>query len=498
MTTVYKPTPAVASFLARKHQLLIGGEWLEACSEKRIEVLNPADKKVISTVAEGASIDVDRAVEAARAAFDSGSWSDIAAAQRTKILWRWADLIEQNADQLVELKVLDNGMPMTLARGFLGHGVGWIRYYAGMCDKITGKNLSDIISSSDARFHAYTQLKPIGIAALILPWNGPIGLFLIKTSPALAAGCACVVKPAENTPLTALRLAELALEAGIPEGILNVVTGFGAAGEVLAHHPYVDKISFTGSTAVGKQIIRAASGNLKRVTLELGGKSPCIIFDDADLDEAIPAAAMAIFLNSGQVCFAGSRLYVQRRVYDRVIAGIADFSQSLKVGNGMHPETMLGPLISEQQLRRVNQMVDHGRSEGAEIITAKMPLSDDGFFVAPTIFANVNADMSIVKEEIFGPVLVATPFDTTEEVLALANDTQYGLGAGVFSNNINRIHRVAEKLQSVNVWVNHYGGMQSSMPFGGFKQSGWGRELGEDGFLAFTEQKSVSIQLRDS
>ena len=228
MTTAYKPTPAVASFLAREHQLLIGGEWLEACSEKRIEVLNPADKKVISSVAEAGSKDVDRAVEAARKAFDSGSWSDIAAAQRSKILWRWADLIEQNADQLVELEVLDNGMPMMLARGFLDYGVGWIRYYAGMCDKITGKNLSDVISSSDARFHAYTQLKPIGVAALILPWNGPIGLFLIKTSPALAAGCACVVKPAENTPLTALRMAELALEAGIPEGILNVVTGFGA------------------------------------------------------------------------------------------------------------------------------------------------------------------------------------------------------------------------------------------------------------------------------
>ncbi|MDE0842118.1 MAG: aldehyde dehydrogenase family protein [Porticoccaceae bacterium] len=496
MTEVYQPTPEVRSFLDRQHRLLIGGKWVEASSEKRFEVINPANKQLLTTVAEGGRDDVNRAVQAARQAFDSGSWSEMAAAQRTKILWRWADLIEQNAEQLIALEVLDNGMPITLARGFFDYGVGWIRYYAGMTDKIMGKNLSDALSSSDTQYHAYTQIKPIGVAALILPWNGPIGLFLIKTSPALAAGCACVVKPAENTPLTALRMAELALEAGVPEGVLNVVTGFGEAGEALAQHPAVDKISFTGSTSVGKTIICAASANLKRVTLELGGKSPCIIFDDANLDEAIPAAAMAIFLNSGQVCFAGSRLYVQRKIYDRVVAGIADFSQTLKVGDGMHPDTMLGPLISEQQLHRVNQLVDSGRRQGAQILTAKMALSNEGFFFAPTIFANVDANMSIVKEEIFGPVLVATPFDTTEEVLALANDTQYGLGAGIFSNNINRVHRVAEKLQAGNVWVNHYGGMQSCMPFGGFKQSGWGRELGEDGFLAFTEQKSVSIQLR--
>lgn len=487
--------PETSSFVEKKHQLMIGGNWTDSESGKIIEVINPANKKKIAEVEFASDHDVDKAVKSARDAFEQGLWSGMKPMERTKILWKWADLLESKIDQIAEIEVLDNGMPIFIARTFINYGLDWIRYFAGMTDKITGKNISSAISGNDENYHSYTSLEPVGVVGLILPWNGPFGTFLIKVAPALAAGCCCVVKPAEDTPLNALLLAETALEAGVPPGVLNILTGDGTTGAALAAHKGLDKISFTGSTEVGKKIVRACSDDLKRVTLELGGKSPCIVFDDAELDLAVPAAAMAIFTNSGQVCFAGSRLYVQEGVYDEVVNGIAAFSKTLKVGNGFDPDTMLGPLISEIQFNRVSQYVKDGLEEGAEVIAGGDGDDKEGYFFSPTVFSKIDPDMKISREEIFGPVLAARPFDTVEEVVSLANDTQYGLGAGIFTNNVNRVHGVAAKIQSGNVWINHYGGMHSALPFGGYKQSGWGRELGEDGFKAYTEQKTVSVKL---
>jgi acyl-CoA reductase-like NAD-dependent aldehyde dehydrogenase len=335
--------------------------------------------------------------------------------------------------------------------------------------------------------------------ALIIPWNGPIGAFAIKVAPALAAGCSCILKPAELTPLTALRLGELALEAGVPPGVLNIVTGFGqTAGAALVRHRDVDKVSFTGSTAVGKEIVREAAHTLKRVTLELGGKSPCIVFDDADMEEAIPGASMGIFANTGQVCFAGSRLYVQKKSFDKVVQGIADHAAKIPIGNGLDPANMLGPLISEKQYRRVDNYIEEAKADGAELVCGGRRYGEQGFFMTPTIFANVRRDMRIVREEVFGPVLVATPMDSLDDITAAANDTRYGLGAGIFTRDVNKAHLVAEKLRSGNVWVNCYGVVHPSMPFGGFKESGWGREMAVEGLEAFLEKKSVFIQLKAS
>lgn len=491
----YQLLDETRAFVGRSHKLMIGGDWVSSEQGRRFDVFNPASKQKIAAVEHAAATDVDRAVMAARQAFDCGVWSGMTPAERGKILWRWADLLEPKIDQIAEIEVLDNGMPVFLAKAFIAYGLEWIRYFAGMADKINGKNMSGVLSGNGAHFHSYTALDPVGVVGMILPWNGPFGTFLIKAAPALAAGCTCVAKPAEDTPLNALLLAETALEAGVPPGVLNVITGDGETGAALVSHPAVDKISFTGSTEVGKKIVQACSEDLKRVTLELGGKSPCIIFDDADLEMAVPAAAMAIFTNSGQVCFAGSRLYVQDGVYDDVVQGIADFSKSLKVGNGFDPDTMLGPLISDVQLQQVSKYVQMGIDDGAEVMTGGQMPEEDGYFFQPTVFSRIHNDMRISREEIFGPVLAACPFDDIEKVVQLANDTRYGLGSGIFSKDINKVHYLADKLQAGNVWVNHYGGMHPALPFGGYKESGWGRELGEDGFKAYTEQKTVSIKL---
>lgn len=491
----YQVLEETTNFLSNKHKLLIDGNWLDSSDGKSFDVFNPANKNKIAEVCFASNQDVDKAVSSARNSFDRGVWSGITPLDRTKILWKWADLLESKIDHISEIEVLDNGMPVFIAKTFIQYGLDWIRYFAGMTDKVLGKNISSALTGNGENFHSYTSLEPIGVVGLILPWNGPFGTFLIKVAPALAAGCSCVVKPAEDTPLSALLLAETALEAGIPPGVLNVLTGDASTGEALVHHKDVDKISFTGSTSVGKKIVNACSHDLKRITLELGGKSPCIIFDDCDLETAIPAAAMAIFTNSGQVCFAGSRLYVQEGVYDEFLKGIAEFSKGLKVGNGFDPDTMLGPLISEIQFNQVNKYVQEGLEEGAEVIIGGDGDNSDGYFFKPTVFTKIEPSMKIAREEIFGPVLAATKFKDLDEVISLANDTQYGLGAGVFTTDVNKAHSVAAKIQSGNVWVNHYGGMHSALPFGGYKQSGWGRELGEDGFKAYTEQKTVSIKL---
>jgi phenylacetaldehyde dehydrogenase len=484
------------AFLKREPQLFIDGKWSSAKGGEHFDVLDPATEQVVARAARGRQEDVDAAVAAARSSFVSRVWRGKAATERSEILWRYADLIDSHLDELIHLEIIDNGMPYAFADYVVRASAGWFRHFARLTPNVFGRNVSNVVSSDALRFHAYSAHEPVGVAGIITPWNGPIVTFALKVAPALAAGCSVVVKPAEDTPITALRLAELAVEAGIPDGVLNVVTGFGnEAGSALAEHPGVDKISFTGSTQVGKQIVRASAGNLKRITLELGGKSPCIVFDDANMDAAIPGAAMAIFANTGQVCFAGSRLFVQRASYDKVVAGIADVAKGLKIGAGFDRESVLGPVISRKQRDRVMDYIDIGRQEGAELVTGGGTSGQQGFFIEPTVFADVNASMRIVNEEIFGPVLVATPFDDFDDLIRLANDTRYGLGAGVYTGDVNKAHHFADRLEAGNVWVNCYGIMHPALPFGGFKESGWGRESGSEGMEAFLEQKSVVIKL---
>ena len=486
----------VRSFLARPPRLFIDGEWHEAVRGGTIDVIDPATGETIAISAEGASEDIDKAVAAARRSFDSGVWRGMSGAERSRIIWRFADLIDANAEELVELEVRDNGMPTAFAQYIVSISAEWFRHFARLAANVFGRNASNMISGQQDSFHAYSARQPVGVVGLITPWNGPLGLFALKVGPALASGCSAIVKPAENTPLTALRVAELALEAGVPPGVLNVVTGYGhVAGAALTHHPDVDKISFTGSTAIGKEIVRAAADNLKRVTLELGGKSPCIICDDADIEAAIPQAGMAIFANTGQVCYAGSRLFVQRKAYDKVVAGLESFAKGLKIGSGLDPASQLGPLISEKQRERVLAYVESGKAEGAQLLFGGRSTGDKGFFVEPAIFANTSGSMKIVREEIFGPVLVATPFDDLNDVVSLANDTRYGLGAGIFTSDVSKAHLLASRIDAGNVWVNCYGLVDAALPFGGFKESGLGREAGSEGLDAYLEHKSVVVKL---
>lgn len=481
--------------LGERRLLLIDGRQVPALEGNTFEVINPATEKAIATVAQGGAADIDRAVTAARRSFESEVWRGLPAGVRAKIMYRFAELIEAHADELAVLETLNNGMPLEFARYSVATATGTLRWFAGAVTRILGQS-SDRAISLPGEFHAYTRREPVGVVGLITPWNGPMGTFMLKVAPALAAGCSIVVKPSEITPLTALRLGELALEAEVPAGVLNVVPGFGSdAGAAMGAHPGINKISFTGSTLVGKELVRASAGNLKRVTLELGGKSPCIICDDADLDAAITAATMAIAANTGQVCFAGSRLFVQRKSYDRVVAGIAEHMQGLTVGNGLEQGTVLGPVVSAKQRDRIHSYLEIGREEGAELVQGGQTIEGNGYFVAPSIFANVRPDMRIVREEIFGPVLVAMPFDDLDEVPALANATNYGLGAGIFTRNLSTAHRLAARIDSGNVWVNCYGVLDPSMPFGGFKESGWGRELSDDGLGAFLETKSIWMKL---
>lgn len=494
MATVVE-RPSAPAFLQGTKLLLIDGKHVAAQSGKTFEVVNPATEEVIATVAEAGAADIDLAVAAARRSFDSGVWRKLPPTERARIIHRFADLVVANVDELSLLETMNNGMPRAFARGSAMGGTNWLRWFAGAVTRIYGHQASSAIAAP-GEFHAYTRKEPIGVVGLITPWNGPIGTFFIKVAPALASGCSIVQKPSEITPLTALRLGELALEAGVPPGVLNIVPGFGAdAGAAMGSHPGINKISFTGSTLVGKELVRASAGNLKRVTLELGGKSPCVVFDDADMDIAIPGAAMAIAANTGQVCFAGSRLFVQRKSFDKVVAGIGEFMQGLRIGNGLDEGTALGPVVSAKQRDRVNGYIQTGVEEGAEIVSGGQPIDGKGYFVSPTVFAGVNPDMRIVKEEIFGPVLVATPFDDLDEIPTLANATNYGLGGGIYTTNVNTAHKLAARIDTGNVWINCYSMMDAAMPFGGFKESGWGRELSDAGLDAYLETKSVWIKL---
>lgn len=474
----------------------IGGRRTYGASTDVIDVFNPATGDVIAQAPAAGAKDVDEAVAAARDAFDRGDWQGLGIHERAEIMWRLADKIEAHQDELAELETRDNGMLITFARATIRSGMTALRYNAGLISKLHG--LTADLSDKTRNLHAYTRPEPVGVVAAITPWNAPFSTLMSKIAPALAAGCSVVCKPAEQSPLTASRLGELLAEWKLlPDGQVNIVNGFGqVAGAALAAHRDVDKITFTGSTATGRKLVEASAGNFKRVTLELGGKSPVFIFDDANLDLAIPAAARAVFSNAGQVCIAGSRLYVQRGIYDRVVEGIAKFGAALRVGNGLDAQTQMGPLISEQQLSRVLSYIESGVSEGAELIGGGQRLGDKGYFVSPTVFAIRNgADMRIAREEIFGPVLTAMPFDGMDDLSSLANKSEYGLGAGVFTQDVSKAHLAAKRIRAGNVWINCYGILDKAMPFGGFKQSGWGRESGLEGLSAFLETKSVFTAL---
>jgi phenylacetaldehyde dehydrogenase len=469
--------------------MLIAGEWVGAQSGAMVEVVDPGTEEVIARVPRATAEDVDDAVAAARQAFDTGAWLRVPAPERSRIIWRIAELIEENADGLARWESRNQGMPLASARGGVATVGRVFRYYAGWADKLGGRSME--LSSAGRDFHAYTLREPIGVAALIVPWNFPLLMAAWKVAPALAAGCACILKPAEETPLTALWLGQMCLHAGVPAGVVNVLTGFGhEAGAGLTGHDGVDKVAFTGSTEVGREVIHAAAGNLKKVTLELGGKSPVVILDDADLDAAIPAAAMAIFSNAGQVCTAGSRLFVDERHYQQVVDGVAEVATGLKIGYGTEPDVQMGPLVSARQRERVLGYISSGVDEGAHVLVGGRT-RDRGFYVEPTVLVDARASMRAVQEEIFGPVVAAMPYEDIDQIADRANETVYGLAASVWTRDIGKAHRVARAIKAGRVGINVHGLADVAMPTGGYKQSGWGRELGPEGLDAFLETKSV-------
>jgi p-cumic aldehyde dehydrogenase len=480
-----------------RNQNLIAGQWRDATSGKQIAVENPANEEVITQVPQSQNEDVDEAVRSARATFESPAWRKMRPIDRGRLLESIARKIEEHADELAYLESLDTGKAITFAKVLdLPSTIDVFRYMGGWCSKLGGSTLP--VSFDGKEYHAYTRREPVGVVGAITPWNYPLALGSWKIASALAAGCTVVLKPTELTPLSTLRLAELALEAGLPEGALNIVNGYGhEAGAALAQHPDVDKITFTGSTVVGKKIVEYSLGNLKRVTLELGGKSPSIVFGDADLDQVGLGAALAVFFNSGQICFAASRLFVQDSVYDRVVEAVAGVASQFKVGNGQDPETMLGPLVSRKQRERVMGYVQSGLDQGATLVYGGETVGDKGYFVKPTVFANADQSMKISQEEIFGPVVSVIRFKDEAEAIRLANDTSYGLAANIWTRDIKKAHRVAHRLQAGSVWINCHGVIDAAAPFGGFKQSGWGREVSEEGLAAYTETKTVCALLDD-
>lgn len=488
---------ATRSFLAREHGLFIGGGWVPGSSGARREVIDPATGVAHASVVEGTAVDVDRAVASAREAFETGPWRGMKTKERAAIIHRIGELIDVYGDELAELDVLDEGSPWGVVRNFyVALSADHFRYFAGWATKLDGSTMP---VNMGGEWLAYSEREPVGVVGQILPWNVPMLMMAWKAAPALAAGCTLVIKPAEDTPMSALRFAEICKEAGLPDGVLNVVTGAGNVGAALAEHDDVDKVSFTGSTATGKAIVRAAAGNLKRVSLELGGKSPVFVFPDADLDAAIPGVAEAVFLNSGQACTAGSRLYIHEDVFDKVMDGVAAYAEGLRLGHGLDPTTNLGPLINEKQFNRVQGLLEKGKSEGASVVTGGTP-GDGGFFFRPTLLSGVNPGDTLYREEIFGPVISAMKI-TDENMTALAreaNNTEYGLGASIWTSDLQRAHKLARRIRAGIVWVNNHNQSDANFPWGGFKQSGWGREMGKDAIELYTETKSVAVYLGDS
>jgi phenylacetaldehyde dehydrogenase len=489
-------SPKLSAFVSRKHKLLIGGEWVESVSGQRLEVHDPGTGEVVGHIPNGGTKDVDRAVAAARRAFDNGPWSSMSGADRGQLIWKLAARLEELSDELAEIEALDAGKPLGYAKVadlLLTRALYY--YFAGWASKIAGETLT---LSRPGEFHAYTLREPVGVVGLITPWNFPLVLAAYKLAPALASGCTVILKPAEQTSLSAIRLGEILQEVGFPPGVVNIVTGDGeSAGAPLVAHPRVDKISFTGSTEVGKRIVRSAANDLKRVSLELGGKSPMFVFPDADLEVAIPGTAGAIFFHQGQVCTAGSLLYVHEKIYDKLVEGIAGIAGKIRPDHGLKPDVEMGPLISQQQLDRVHGYVQAGRREGAEVVVGGERVGGRGYYFQPTVLAQTNSEMSVVREEIFGPVLCAMPFsdDDLDRVASIANASSYGLAASVWTRNLKIAHKLARRIRAGNIWINAHNLYDPNMAFGGYKQSGWGRECGYHAIELFTEVKSVVVPL---
>jgi phenylacetaldehyde dehydrogenase len=500
MTLVTAPrVPSrVAEFIGKTRKMLINGKWVDAASGKTFPTFDPATGDVLAQVVEGDRADVELAVKAARNAFDKGPWRRFTASERGRLVWKLADLIEAHAEEFAYLESLDNGKPLTVAKAAdVPLAVELFRYMAGWATKLEGNTIPlSVPYTPDARYLAYTLREPVGVVAQIIPWNFPLLMAAWKLGPALATGCTVVLKPAEQTPLSALRLGELIAEAGFPDGVVNIVPGYGeTAGAALASHPAVDKVAFTGSTEVGKLIVHAAADNLKKVSLELGGKSPNVVFADADIETAIAGAASAIFFNHGQCCCAGSRLYVEKSVYDRVVEGVAKEAKKIKVGPGLNPDTQMGPLVSEEQLTRVCGYLESGLKEGARAIAGGKKSGSNGYFVEPTVLVDTRESMKVVREEIFGPVVTAMPFSDPEEIVPRANDSTYGLAAAVWTRDVGKAHSLAETLRAGTVWINCYNIFDAALPFGGYKQSGWGREMGHDVLDLYTQKKAVCARI---
>lgn len=491
-----EPGKAAATFLAKTpHKNFIGGNWVESQGGDLFETLDPATGKAIGQLQRSNAADVDQAVAAARRGFDEGPWPKMTPMERSQILWKIADLIDANIDELAELETLDQGKALYVGRwAEIPGAVAQFRYFSGMATKIEGSTIPTSINyqPEGKQVFAYTRREAVGVVGAILPWNSPLVLTAMKIAPALAAGCTMVLKPSEETSLTTVRLLELCQEAGVPDGVLNLVTGFGGeVGQPLAEHMDVNKIVFTGSTTTGRRIVEASKGNLKRVGVELGGKSPVIIMDDADLDAAIPGAANAIFFNGGQVCIAGSRLYAHSSVYDKVVEGVATQAQAIQLGHGLDPNTHMGPLISKGHAGKVADYIADGKKAGASVLTGGETAGPNASFVTPTVITDVTSDMRVVREEIFGPVVVVTRFDDADEVIAAANDSDFGLAAGVWTEGLSNATRMAERIHAGTVWINSHAMYDASLPIGGMKQSGYGRESGQAALENYLELKTV-------
>ncbi len=475
-------------------RLMIAGQWVDGA--RKFDTVNPATGEVLTQIAEASREDVDRAVQAARRAFDdrSGPWRKMSASERGKLIWRLADLVEKSIEELAELETLDNGKPIFESRYVdMPMVIDVLRYYAGWATKIHGET----VNTFETAF-TYTLREPVGVVGLIIPWNFPLLLASWKLGPALACGCTIVLKPAEQTPLTTLRFGELAIEAGLPAGVLNIVTGGPETGKAIVSHAGIDKIAFTGSTAVGKEIMRSAADTLKRVTLELGGKSPNIVFADSDIDNAVKGAINGIFYGKGEVCNAGSRLFVENKVRDEFLEKLVGRAKKMQPSDPLDPKTRLGAIVSQEQMQTVLSYVEAGKKEGAKLIAGGNRVSVDGgkgFFLEPTIFGDVTNDMKIAQEEIFGPVLATLSFDDVDQVIDLANRNQYGLAAAVWTRDIKKAHSVSRQLKAGTVWINTYGLMDAALPFGGYKSSGFGRELGKHAIEHYTEVKTVWLNM---